>query len=326
MDPDTSIQEVVDKYVTEVELDLAASTVRTYTQGISKFIKFARSHDILPSHPIQNLCAGLQMFEKFPHWLSTNKFPKATRKVYISAVTSFLDWLVIRGYATPTAQELARYKNAIRLSNRKRESRLPKFAPEGTIEKLLHVMDTRDAKSPIRERDIAIVQLLFTSGCRVAELAALNVENIDLENLQAVVIGKGDKEAFIYFNDKTRYAIEAYWHARNSDEPQGPAFSRHDNAAAGLRDKNRITTAGIRYIINRAAKDGGIDPMKISPHSFRHAFAIRILKATGRIEITQELMRHSSVDTTRIYATVANQELRQAHRLAFLDEENKEEK
>ena len=306
------IASAVTDYTHDIGLDLAPATVRTYRQGIDHLISFAASNHLFNYQDIMLLANGMHNFIDFPHWLSTIGYPKATRKVYLCAATSFLDWLILKGYANPDSQELSKYKNAIKKSNRRHQSKLPKIAPEGIVETILSAVIVRRAKSPIRERDIAIVQFLFTSGCRVAELVGLNVGDINLDSLRALVIGKGNKEAFIYFTEDTKKALISYWDAREVWGKDSPAFSRHDNAT-NISVDNRITTAGIRYIINRTARETGIDPNSVSPHSFRHAFAIRVLNKTGRIEIAQSLLRHSSIDTTRIYAKVSDRELREVY-------------
>ncbi len=312
-----TIKETIIACLKSASTDLSPSTVRLYEQGIKRFVTFLDKNDV---NVFDNASAlTMEHFRKFPAWLGEEKFLPQTRKAYLSGVRYYLVWLVLESIIDPAPNELEKFKKAIARSTGRRSSRLPKTPSPEIIAAMLDAAKNSKARTPIFERNIAIVLMLTTSGCRVAELVGMNVQDINTDNHYAVVIGKGDKEAHIYFSPETSLAMKRYWRARGNQDETLAAFFRHDSAANKLpKESRRLTTTGARYVIGKISGDAGIDG-NISPHAFRHAFAVRVLRQTGRLEITQDLMRHSSPNTTRRYAKIASKELQEAHQSVYGD-------
>jgi integrase/recombinase XerD len=161
-------------------------------------------------------------------------------------------------------------------------------------------------------RDVALLELLASSGCRISEVINLNVKDIDLAERPAVVLGKGNKERRVWFSVDAAKFLQEYWTSRKA-QPDEPAFSRHDRSAAFRIE--RLTTDGARMIVKGVALLAGVK--KFSPHYFRHGFAIRALAETKNLALVQDLLGHSSPTATRVYAKIYPEELQIAHRGIF---------
>jgi site-specific recombinase XerD len=164
-----------------------------------------------------------------------------------------------------------------------------------------------------------MLEALRASGMRVGELVTLKRDDLDHRNHSARVTGKGDKQRIVYFDDQAWNAIQEYLKARN-DGARGralyqlPLFARHDRRAS--QQTLPLTTDSVRLVFNQLARAAEIE-ITLTPHSLRHAFATKVLEATGDLAVVQDMLGHASPATTRIYAKVSNKKMRQAHRQAF---------
>lgn len=295
------------------DLSLAANTNRTYENGLKKFTEYLGQHDLSPTDEIKKLT--VDHFIGFLPWLN-KYYAKQTAGVYGSATKALLDWLVINNYLTPSYTDGVRLKKAFLRSHKRHEDRLPRWPERNDIDRMLMAAHAHQDFTPKRERDIAFIEALASSGCRVSEVIALNVQDIDLTKKSAIVTGKGSKERRVFFNSATVEALKNYWTARKSAMATDPAFARHDKGAGKKRIK-RMSTATGRNIVKEIAMVAGIDTTKMSPHYFRHAFAIRVLAETGNIALAQDLMGHKDPKSTRVYAKIYSEDLAQAHREIF---------
>jgi site-specific recombinase XerD len=164
-----------------------------------------------------------------------------------------------------------------------------------------------------------MLEALRASGMRVGELVRLKRDDLDYRTRSARVTGKGDKQRIVYFDDAAWRAIQAYLKMRNDGAKgralyQLPLFARHDRRASDR--VLPLTTDTVRWVFNQLARDANIE-ITMTPHSLRHAFATKILEATGDLALVQDMLGHSSPTTTRIYAKVSSKRMRDAHRTAF---------
>jgi integrase/recombinase XerC len=202
---------------------------------------------------------------------------------------------------------------------------LPKLPPEDAVLALLDA--ARQAKSEpnrprqelARLRNIAMLEALRSSGMRVGELVGLKRDNLDYRTHSASVIGKGDKQRIVYFDQSAWKAIQVYLQAR-ADGAKGralyqlPLFARHDKGS-GKRTMP-LTTETVRKVFAQLAEAAGIE-ISMTPHSLRHSFATKMLEATGDLALVQDMLGHSSPATTRIYAKVSSKRMQEAHRAVF---------
>ncbi|MDD5367445.1 MAG: tyrosine-type recombinase/integrase [Anaerolineaceae bacterium] len=306
------IHDSINALVSELSSSRSANTARTYRNAYSTWLRYLAESGIPETAPVEGLT--IDHFIHFPSWFLGQKLSKATQLCYLAGIRALINWLVINGYLNPSYLDTIRLEKALSQVSRKKEHKLPRIPKPGQVEGILSAAGRATSASPILERDIAIVELLASSGCRNAEIAQLCVGQIDLVERRARVLGKGSKEAFAYFSTQAADALRAYWAARGSAAPEEPAFCRHDRGAGGRALP--LSTNSIREIVLALRQAAGIES-QFSPHYFRHAFGMKVLHDTGNLALTQDLMRHENPASTRVYATIDPDDLREAHRKIY---------
>ncbi len=156
-------------------------------------------------------------------------------------------------------------------------------------------------------RDSAILELLYATGMRVSELCGLDIADVDLHRQLVKVLGKGDKERMIPFGDAAGDAVEKWLGVRDGMAVVATAMF------VGARGR-RIDPRQVRRIVERAAVVSGVGPL--SPHSLRHTAATHLLDGGADLREVQELLGHSSLQTTQIYTHVSSQRLLEAFKRA----------
>lgn len=155
-----------------------------------------------------------------------------------------------------------------------------------------------------RERDLAIVEFLYSSAIRVSELTALNRDDICWESDDVMVLGKGNKEREVYLNARAHLHLKQYLESRTDN-----------NQALFVGAKapyDRLTRAGVEHIIKQLGAVAGVS--NVHPHRFRRTSATDLLRMGMPIEQVQELLGHTKIETTRIYCTVTKEQVRSSHR------------
>jgi integrase/recombinase XerC len=176
--------------------------------------------------------------------------------------------------------------------------RLILFNREG-IEKILTYCNTiRNDLAELRDR--AFILLQADSGLRVSEACALRIGYVDLLECQAVVIGKGNKQAIVKFSNRARDALSDYLQAREYTSKAAPLFIRHTKKAAD--HIQQVKAGDMWHAIKRRAIEAGVDPATIRVHDFRHYFVTVVLASSGNLKLAQELARHERIETTGRYA------------------------
>lgn len=295
------------------ELSLGDATTLTYQKGLKNFAEYLRDKGLETSSDIADL--KINYFIDYLPWLDKH-YSKGSVRVYCSAAKALLDWLFIKGVIDLSYQDMARYKQAVTKSNKRHEYKLPRFPKRTDVPKMREAVNLYEDESPIKERNVAMIEFLASTGCRNSEVTNLSVKDIDFESRSTIVTGKGKKERRVWFSPETAQAIQAYWKARGSAMPTDPAFARHDKGAGKKRMK-KLTPTTTRNIVKQIAIIAGVDPSKFSPHYFRHAFAIRVLSETGNLALVQDLLGHTDPKQTRVYAKIYSEDLQAAHRKIF---------
>lgn len=152
-------------------------------------------------------------------------------------------------------------------------------------------------------RDLAMIDLLASTGMRVGEMVQLNIEDIDFENRECIVFGKGSKERPVYFDARTKIHLKNYIQSRTDD-----------NAAlfvSLLKPYNRLEISGVEIRLRELGKKLGIH--KVHPHKFRRTLATRAIDKGMPIEQVQHLLGHAKIDTTMQYAMVNQNNVKISH-------------
>ena len=153
-------------------------------------------------------------------------------------------------------------------------------------------------------RDLAIIDLLYSTGIRIGELVRLNIDDIDFEERECIVFGKGDKERRVYFDAKTKIHLLGYINSRSDDNPA--LFVTLDSPF------NRLKISGVEIRLRQLGRELGIN--NIHPHKFRRTMATRAIDKGMPIEQVQKLLGHSQIDTTMHYAIVNQTNVKVSHR------------
>ena len=300
------------------ELGLSKHTERSYRNALRRFVEYI-------GVPLETSLSQLSIdeFIRFPFWLLKQELAKQTMLAYKSGVANFLEWLVLNRYIEITMQEKSAFTDACKKLARKHEEHLPEILSDEDMAKVIAAARQRVEQgkhgiyAPIPLRDLAIVLILNSSGLRVGEITSLLVGDIDLDEHKIQVRGKGDKDEYVLFDEEAKEALLAYWNTRGYTGDDDPAFARHDRRAGGKH--LFMAPNGVRWMTAELSELSGV---KIHPHAFRHHFAVKVLRKSQNLAMTQDLMRHSSPAVTRKYAVISNAERDQAYEKIFNGEKS----
>lgn len=167
---------------------------------------------------------------------------------------------------------------------------------------------------PNEKRDYAILMLFLNCGIRRSELVGLNISDVYEDRIR--VVGKGNKERFVYFGSSCRKAIDAYMVERNEK------VLSDNHALFGSRDNNRISVTAVHRLVKKALLQAGLDSTQFSAHKLRHTAATMMLSGGVDVKTVQEVLGHENLNTTQIYTHIENTELKiaaEANPLSKLD-------
>jgi integrase/recombinase XerC len=319
-----SILETMNGYLETIQLSRSEHTARTYANAIKSFRATLADH----GYPV-NSTELAELSEDAVAWFAADlkAWSPATERVYLTAVTSYYEYLVAERLLE---LNLPRVHLLVRQRARRTGIRLPQF-PRDDIETVIEyainidytIIDDEQHKLQAM-RDRAFLLTLADSGLRVHEACKLRRGDVDWNEGQAIITGKGDKQAVIRFSDRSLRALKDYLSARAAlDGASGrpltslPLFARHDRGA-GKKVKS-ITTRTGQNIINQRVKEslGEAAVGTITPHSFRHYFVTTVLRASGNMKLAQELARHSNIAITQRYAHLSDDELDRGYHEIF---------
>lgn len=220
----------------------------------------------------------------------------------LSAIKSFYKYLTIR-------TKLIVENPVADLEYPKLRKSLPKYLSMEQSAALLQAVSGPNAK-----RDYAILMLFLNCGIRRSELVGLNITDVYEDRIR--VVGKGNKERFVYFGTPCRKAIDAYLVERNKK------ILTDNKALFGSRNHNRISTDAVHQLVKKALLQAGLDSTQFSAHKLRHTAATMMLSGGVDVKTVQEVLGHENLNTTQIYTHIENSELKvaaQANPLSKLD-------
>lgn len=220
--------------------------------------------------------------------LSHLKMSTVGRK--LSVLKSFFGWL--------TSEEILQRDPSSKLKTPRIEKRMLKKAL--TIEELEML---REACSTPRQR--AFIEVLYATGCRLGEVYKLNRQDINYQSMSCTVIGKGNKEREVYFSFKAMYHLNKYFKSRTDNDEALMVRER--------KPYTRLSKRAIQREIDKIARAAGLEK-KVTPHTLRHTFATLTLNNGAELSAVQELLGHSSSETTLRYARITEERKRDQHK------------
>lgn len=284
----------------EIERNSSSRTIKNYDHYLKRFLDFAG--DITPES------INLELIRKYRLFLSrftdpeTNKpLKRKTQNFFMIALRSFLKYLARIDIATLSAEK-------VELGEQ--EPSPLKVLDDDSLERLL------SEPSPVDEagiRDKVILEMLFSTGLRVSELASLNCDQLNLERREFGVVGKGGKQRLVFLSDEAVEWINKYLESRKDGFK--PLFIRYQGSKDALDDGEnmRLSTRSLERIVEKYVKQAGLS-IKATPHTLRHNFATDLLINGADIRSVQEMLGHSNISTTQIYTHVTNKQLREVHK------------
>ncbi|MBU1031576.1 tyrosine-type recombinase/integrase [Patescibacteria group bacterium] len=284
----------------ELERNASQLTIRNYDHYLKRFLEFAG--DIDPKDIDLNLIRKYRLFlSRWSDPVTKGSLKRITQNYFMIALRAFLRYLARIDVATLSPEKVELGEN---------EPRPLKVLNEVNLKALLESPDTSE-KSGLRDR--AILEMLFSTGLRVSELAHLNRDTINLGRREFGIIGKGGKERVVFISETAASALEQYLQARKDSFK--PLFIRFQGTQNPLDNGEamRLTTRSIERIVEKYVKKLGLS-VKATPHTLRHSFATDLLINGADIRSVQEMLGHSNISTTQIYTHVTNAHLKDVHK------------
>ncbi|MGH7850481.1 MAG: site-specific tyrosine recombinase/integron integrase [Thermodesulfobacteriota bacterium] len=272
------------------ERNYSKHTVKAYITDIGEFLRVIKEKKLVGEN------AGAIDFEKLDEtpvrayisWLYTrNSRSSISRK--LASVRTFFEFLIRKGALKNNLAKL--------VPTPRGEKRLPTFLTVDEVVKLLSI----EGSGALISRDVAVLELLYSSGLRVSELVGINLNDIDLKNLTVKVLGKGNKERIVPVGSKAAHALDEYLRERLGMNPGG------DHLFVNTRG-DRLNVRSVDRIIRKYALIAGI-PKNVSPHVLRHTFATHLLGGGADLRAIQEMLGHKSLSTTQRYTHTSIEKL-----------------
>lgn len=285
----------------EVDKGLSQATITNYGFYLNRFADFCAERGITKPEKISK-----EIVHKFRLMLSRSTdrdgevLKKNTQNYHLIALRGFLKYLSKNDIKTlePDKIELA-----------KQEMRQVDFLEGSDLEKLLDAPSlTRDPEI-IKLRDKAILELFFSTGLRVSELAKLAQDQINLDKDEFSVRGKGKKVRVVFLSERARDHIKKYLAKRHDPNPH--LFIAHDRASSD--SDSPITPRSIERLVSKYARLVGI-MKRVTPHTLRHSYATDLLMNGADIRSVQSMLGHSSITTTQVYTHITDQQLRDVYK------------
>lgn len=277
-----ALSSLVTDFLAHLELERNASplTIKNYDYYLKRFLEFAR--DIHPKE------INLDLVKKYRLYLSRKPLKRITQNFFLIALRAFLRYLALVGITTLPTQKvelLAADARPLQILN------------QAYLRSLLQAPDITK-KDGMRDR--AILEMLFSTGLLVSELISLDRDTINLGRWEFRIIGKGGKERVVFISDAAAQWLEKYLAARI--DTFKPLFIRFQGKVdpANNGESMRLTTRSIERIVEKYASRLGL-PIKVTPHTLRHSFAMDLLIKGENIRSVQEMLGHSNISTTQIY-------------------------
>ncbi len=299
---ENSYAQFLEQFINElrVERQLSQHTVINYKRDIVNF--FIWYQDNAEKILLDNRC-----IQHFVGYMNRQKKSPATIARRLSSLRQYFDFLLVK--------KIIASNPASNVKAPKKAKLLPKALPVDDINELLNNPKKYfDFTKELHIRDYAILELLYSSGIRVAELASLNIEDINLSTGQGIVLGKGNKERIIYVGNKAIDALKK-WISVRSDYLTSLS-DNDDNAFVNLKEQplfinkygKRLSIRGIQYQIKDLGKRFNLN-LNLHPHMMRHSFGSHLLQSGADLRSVQEMLGHSDISSTQIYTHLDFQHL-----------------
>lgn len=279
------------KQYLQLERSLSKNSIEAYTDDLNKLEQYIQQY----SSGKSPLDLELNQLQAFVKWISEMGFSATSQARIISGIKTFYKFLLLENEIKQSLAEL--------LEAPKTTRKLPVFL---TIDEIDRLIAQIDRSTPEGERNITMLEALYSCGLRVSELVNLKISDLHLNEDYIKVIGKGNKERLVPIGKSAKKLLQNYINRVRVHLP----IKKNAGDIIFLNRRGRpISRVMVFYVIKDLADKAGIKK-KMSPHTFRHSFATHLVEGGADLRAVQEMLGHESITTTEIYTHIDRQYLR----------------
>ena len=293
MDATTEFKNEVKRYLVflQVEKGLANNTLLSYSQALEKFGRFLKKSSLDYRKVDEQALIHFLKFE------SRQGNALSTQAHLISVLRSFYKFLL--------AEEKVAGNPVARISFPKLWKRLPKYL---TLEQVMQLLQAPDSTTPLGQRDRAMLELMYATGVRISEIIGMEMANLFLDDNFVRVLGKGNKERVIPFNQSARDHLLIYLGQARAHLLKGKS-----SKYVFLNSRGEfLSRQGLWKIIKGYGSKIGVAGL-LTPHVLRHSFATHLVEEGADLRSIQMMLGHSSISTTEIYTHVAKDKVKKIY-------------
>ena len=278
-----------------VEKNFSKHTAKAYCSDILSFLIW------MDEEPCENI--NFSKVRDYFHFIQKFNYKKTTIARKIASVRTFYKFLY--------RERKVDSNPAMNLTLPKRPKSLPKFLTPDEVEKILNNVKI---ETPAGFRNRAILELLWATGMRVSELSGLNFGDLNLENNEIRVFGKGAKERIILVSDRAKTYLERYINTARMLVAKGYRVEEPTESSPVFINNTgyRLQTKTIRNVINDIVDRIEL-PKHVTPHVFRHSFATRLIENGADLRVVQELLGHAGISNTQIYTHISMRHMQEVY-------------
>lgn len=288
------LTECIDEFLLYLEAvrGLSPNTVLGYKKDLEFFkqVKFISPQADIKDVTVEQirLCIG-ELSKQNKSAASINRF--------LAAVRSLFAYCKKFGYIE--------FNNALEVKTVKLPKRLPNFMTGQEVDKICAAPEKNELLW--QKRDTALFEMLYSSGCRISEIAGLKLSDFKPDLSSAVVLGKGSKMRNVYFAEDAKKALKEYLEDRKNRFGDNKVLNPKNYIFVNQKG-SPMTTEGLRFILSKYSGSEGTKH-HLNPHAFRHTFATTMLSNGADVRMVQELLGHSSISTTQRYTHISTDQL-----------------
>ncbi len=272
-------------------------------KNIDKFLNYLKYQKNFSEHTVKNYKIDLTNFYEFVgkdkitidlirnylKKLYENKYTSRTISRKVSSLKSYFKYLESENIIDDNPMSL--------ISNPKVEKTLPNYLNYDDLERLL---EAPDINNKYGLRDALILEMLYSSGCRVSELTNIKIKDINFKERKILILGKGNKERYVYYGTKCENLLNKYL----EKETHEYLFTN--------KHGNKLNERIVRKIVDDNSKKARLD-VHVTPHTLRHTYATHLLNDGADLKSVGDLLGHENLSTTQIYTHISNERLREVY-------------
>lgn len=278
-----------------VEKNFSEHTLSAYNSDIVSYILWLNNQICLD--------VDFNKLREYLHFIQRFDYKKTTIARKIAAIRTFYKFLYRERYIESNP--------AISLSAPKRPKSLPKFLTPEEVEQILNNVKI---DTPAGFRNRVILELLWATGMRISELSNLNFGDLNLEENEIRVFGKGAKERIVLVSNRAKgYLLQYIKSARSLIAPEYNNSEINDNTPLFINNTGyRLQNKTVRKVLNEIVEKIEL-PKKVTPHVFRHSFATKLIENGADLRVVQELLGHAGISNTQIYTHISMKHMKDVY-------------